>query len=182
MNEMVREGRETLLPALPPSDQTSAAAVTVPLLTPLQRVEVLRQLRAYLAEAYLFGAAYRRPTFRMVLRTFTVDEWPSYGRSLRRAVGSYADPTPTAAIAHLEGISIAVPEVELVPWEAIHALLESLPSHLLLAVQHALLPSGATTYGAAQALKVSQATVSRRCEEAIVALARWLYADRWEEP
>ena len=158
-------------------------------LTTIQAVEAIEQLRVYFSEIYRHGAPFKMPTFRMVLRNCSPDEAPTNAtRITRRSEGTHADPTPTAAIINLEGVTLQMPEVQIIGAGDITSILTAMPSHLELAVRCAVIGEVQTptalvrfsfVYEAAAYLGISQSTIYRRCNEALEWVANALYGERW---
>ena len=158
-------------------------------LTTIQAVEAIEQLRVYFSEIYRHGAPFKLPTFRMILRNCSPDEAPTNAtRITRRSEGTHADPTPTAAIINLEGVTLQMPEVQIISAGDITSILTAMPSHLELAMRCAVIGEVQTptdllrfdfVYKAAAHLGISQSTIYRRCNEALEWVASALYGERW---
>jgi hypothetical protein len=158
-------------------------------LTTIQAVEAIEQLRTYFSEIYRHGAPFKLPTFRMILRNCALEEAPTNAtRITRRSEGTHADPTPMAAIINLEGVTLQMPEVQIIGAGDITSILTAMPSHLELALRCAIIGEVQTptallrfafVYEAAAHLAISQSTIFRRCNEALEWVASALYGERW---
>ena len=156
-------------------------------LTPSQREEALGVLRRYLAESYASAQPLRLPAFTRQIVWYPRDSLPEGlggGLTARRSEGRHGDPTYVATAEALCGASpvpLQVPIMLTVEHDVIARLLASLPAHLegplLLACVR-----GCGYAGAAGRLRLSRATVTRRCAEALEMLCALLYGDRWTEP
>lgn len=174
---------------VPTRTPTRAESAPLPPLTREHCDEVIRQLRAYLSEAYAqFRFGWPMPSFRMVWRSFPPDEVPRASAVTRRSEGTHSDPTALTAIGLAEGVSVRLPETVNIPAAVFDAYLAAMPAHLRAVLVTIVIPvrsfrgvweTPGTVYSLQLKLAVSQATVYRRLDEALAWLGMRLYAERW---
>ena len=159
----------------------------LPPLTALQRGEAVQTLRHYLCESYSSRQSLRMPAFTVRTVWYPRDALPegmSSGTVSRRSQGAHADPTYAAAMETLYGpakVPVQLPRMLTIDHDMVAGLLASLPAHLEGPVTIAYV-RGHGYLGAAERLRLSRNTVTRRCEAALETLCALIYGPRWTPP
>ena len=159
----------------------------LPPLTAPQRSEALQTLRHYLCESYSSRQALRMPAFTVQTYWYPRDALPeglSSGTVSRRSQGTHADPTYAAAMETIYGpakVPVQLPRMHTFDYEMVARFLASLPAHLEGPITLAYI-RGHGYLGAADRLRLSRNTVTRRCESALESLCALIYSARWAPP
>lgn len=153
--------------------------MTVEPITPDQRQIACETIRDYLSGPYRAAQpeSLRLPAFRVELKI--VKTPIEHGEHIaRHVIGGHGDPTYSEAVGNVEGWEVPIPIMMHFPAHLVRSCIESFPTHLYVAVVRNLV-RGEHMEWIADDEHVNRATIGRRVEEGVSALAGMLYGARW---